>query len=170
MLSHWSELVHRAEGKDQGCNGGTAERAQPGAKDAILHVSSQRSQALHLTNLHGSSVLQGVDPDHKKKMIKSEEAKVIKAGKSTHAGPGYRNSRMDWWALALKLTVDSVQIQVIPSPFGSKVSSKTFLRVLTPCPGTRSTPYLRASGLQHASGVSVAEEASSGALHLFLSM
>ena len=27
-------------------------------------------------------------------MIKSEEAKVIKAGKSTHAGPGYRNSRM----------------------------------------------------------------------------
>ena len=45
---------------------------------------------MHLKNLHASSVLQGVDPDHKKKMIKSEEAKVIKAGKSARAGPGYR--------------------------------------------------------------------------------
>lgn len=106
----------------------------------------------------------------KKQMIKSEEAKVIKAGKSTHAGPGYRNSRMDWWALALKLMVDSVQIQVIPRPFGSKVSSNTFLRVLTPSPGTRSTTHLRASGLQRASGASVAEEASSGALCLFLAV
>lgn len=31
----------------------------------------------------------------KKHMIKSDEAKEIKAGKSTRAGPGYRNSRMD---------------------------------------------------------------------------
>ena len=77
---------------------------------------------------------------------------------------------MDWRALALKLTVDSVQIQVIPSPFGSKVSSNTFLCLLTPCPGMRNTPHLRASGLQHASGASVAEEASSGALCLFLAV
>ncbi|KAI4572204.1 hypothetical protein MJT46_005272 [Ovis ammon polii x Ovis aries] len=40
---------------------------------------------------------------------------------------------MDWRALALKLTVDLVQIQVIPSPFGPKVSSNTFLHLLTPC-------------------------------------
>lgn len=93
MLSHWSELVHRAEGKDQGCQWWRSRKSP--AEDALLRVISQRSQALHLTNLHASSVLQGADPDHKKHMIKSKEAKVMKAGKSTRAGPGYRNSRMD---------------------------------------------------------------------------
>lgn len=40
------------------------------------------ARLLHLKNLHASSVLQGVDPDHKSKWIRSEEAKVRKAGKS----------------------------------------------------------------------------------------
>ena len=93
MLSHWSELVHRAGGKDQGCQWWRSRKSP--AEDALLRVISQRSQALHLTNLHASSVLQGVDPDHKKTHDKKRGGQEIKAGKSSRAGPGYRNSRMD---------------------------------------------------------------------------
>ena len=64
MLGRWSELLHRAGGKDQGCQWWCSRKSP--AEDALPRVLSQRSQALHLTNLHTSSVLQGVDPDHKK--------------------------------------------------------------------------------------------------------
>ena len=88
-------------------------------------------------------------------MVKSE-ANKLKEGNRARAGPGFRNSGMGCWALVLRLTVESVQSQVIPGPYGSKVSSNTgaFLRVLTPCPDTEETPHVRASGLWHASGAS----------------
>ena len=148
MLSHWRELMRGTEGKHQGS--WWRSRQSPAQVLRMLFCKSPLRAARPWTSeICRPAVFFGEwGPDHQKQMVKSE-ANKLKEGNRARAGPGFRNSGMGCWALVLRLTVESVQSQVIPGPYGSKVSSNTgaFLRVLTPCPDTEETPHVRASGL-----------------------
>lgn len=91
----------------------------------------------------------------KKQMIRSEEAKV-KAGKSARAGPGYRSQG---WIGGLWRWKPSGGFGPNPSDPESlwvKGQQQHFPMSSDTVPRYEDTPHLRASGLQHASGASVA--------------
>lgn len=76
--------------KTRDANSVAAEKAQPGAEDVLLGVVLRGARPCTSRTCMPAVFFREWTQIIKKQMIRSEEAKVRKAGKSARAGPGYR--------------------------------------------------------------------------------